>query len=178
MIGSRAKDLTGQRFGRLIALQLDSVRASFAFWACRCDCGAFCVIRGRNLRNGCAKSCGCYARQRIGDRARRHGHCGTVKSPTYVSWSAMLCRVRGTSKAERNRYFERGITVAARWLLFDNFLADMGERPPGTSIDRVNNDGNYEPGNCRWATRKEQVANRSVPPGRAKGSKNNKRGKA
>ncbi len=91
----------------------------------------------------------------------RHGHAlAGQTSKTYDVWKNMLGRVRGYGVASIKNYTSRGITVCARWLSFENFLADMGERPAGMSIDRVNNDGNYEPGNCRWATVVEQLSNR------------------
>lgn len=88
-----------------------------------------------------------------------HGHATKGLSPTYRSWSSMLGRVRGTGST-RDRKAYATVTVCDRWNSFENFLSDMGERPDGTSLDRKDNDGNYEPGNCRWATRKEQSRNR------------------
>jgi hypothetical protein len=92
----------------------------------------------------------------------RHGHGRDGKrTPTYLSWQNMRQRCHNPNTPRWDHYGGRGITVCARWDSFENFLSDMGERPEGTSIDRINNDGNYEPGNCRWATSAEQMSNRS-----------------
>lgn len=96
--------------------------------------------------------------------SRSHGHTKNGFSPTYMSWAGMLRRTNGHSLQKRI-WARKGIVTCERWKKFENFLADMGERPPGTSLDRIDNDGNYEPGNCRWATPKEQARNtaKSVP---------------
>jgi hypothetical protein len=90
----------------------------------------------------------------------RHGHARKKRSPEYQSWMAMMTRCHNASCSAFRHYGGRGITVCARWRLFENFLADMGPRPPGLTLERRDNDGNYEPGNCRWATRSDQVRNR------------------
>lgn len=92
--------------------------------------------------------------------AFRHGHTTGKFSPTYQSWCSMIQRCTNPNRESWPYYGGRGITVCPRWMSFDNFLEDMGERPPGLSLDRIDNDGNYEPGNCRWATPEEQHANR------------------
>lgn len=176
--GALLVDLTGRTFGCLTVLGFaDRVRRS-SRWLCQCSCGGSKVVRGSLLLNGDCASCGCIKREMmaaLGRSGAKHYHRAGNSSSTYRSWQAMLARVRGTSNArDRRNYFERGIAVAERWLSFENFLTDMGERPDGHSIDRVNNDGNYEPGNCRWATPLEQASNRrrGLKVGRPKGSKN------
>ncbi len=119
----------------------------------------------KNARKGESTFCsrGCASARQV-----THGHSArAAKSRTYVSWRSMLNRCKETAKPHHRRsYFERGITVCAQWVdSFETFLRDMGERPPGMSLDRINNDGNYEPGNCRWATQEQQVRNRRKQPG-------------
>jgi len=125
-------------------------------WNCICECGKTAVVRAKLLLNGDTQSCHCLRWERLGESIRKHGESGT---PEYRSWAAMLQRCLNPKDASYHRYGGRGITVCKRWLKLENFLSDMGKRGDGLSLDRINNNGNYEPGNCRWATTKQQHAN-------------------
>lgn len=162
----RKIDITGQRFGRLLVVTDDGDRHvspgghSSILWRCQCDCGAVVSVRGSDLSRGETKSCGCLQRELVAARLRRHGHRHTA---TYGSWMAMLQRCRNPANKRWARYGGRGIKVCDRWLVFENFLADLGERPQGKTLDRwPNPDGDYEPNNCRWATNYQQRHNRSA----------------
>lgn len=150
-------DITGQRFGRLVVLRrLGSAKYGESTWLCRCDCSKNKVILGHSLRQGLTKSCGCLQRERASQTKKKHGASTTE---TYYIWAGMRTRCKNPKATPYKNYGGRGISVCERWNSFDNFLADMGERPPGLSIDRIDNDGNYEPDNCRWATQSEQTGN-------------------
>ena len=162
-------DISGQRFGRLVAVAFshrDDRRRSH--WKFRCDCGTEVVSDSNNVKRGAAASCGCLKAENNRRTWTKHGHAAG-NTPEYESWSAMLARVRATTGRKFSDYGGRGITVCERWLSFESFLADMGPRPQGTSLDRIDNNGNYEPGNCRWATAPQQVKNRR-PSSREKGT--------
>lgn len=147
---------TGERFGRLVALSVDKTFGGLRYWLCRCDCGTSKVIVGVSLRRGHTKSCGCLSIERLRSRRKTHGRSNTS---TYACWQNMRARCTDLSRESFRNYGARGIKVCERWESFDDFFADMGEMPRGHSLERTNNSGNYEPGNCVWATRKTQNRN-------------------
>jgi hypothetical protein len=152
------QDLSGKTFGRLTAIERVYIPfASHAMWKCKCDCGTEKVIAGSSLRRGNIRSCGCFNQECRRERMTTHG---MTKSPEHKIWDAMRQRCDTESNIHYHNYGGRGIKVCERWSRFENFFADMGERPgKHYSIDRINNDGNYEPENCRWTVRIVQARN-------------------
>lgn len=154
----------GSVFGRITVMnQIIGPHGGYRF-ICRCSCGEELNLVAHDLLKAGKKSCGCWFNEIRTKRKRTHGHTNrNWTSGTYLSWRDMHIRCSDRCKDKRNRkhYYLRGIRVCERWGDFLNFLADMGERPEGTSLDRIDNNGDYEPGNCRWATAVQQARNTS-----------------
>lgn len=144
----RETDITGQTFNRLTAVR----RLQGRHWLFRCSCGREKGIGKNHVTAGAIQSCGCAKTK---TRSPREG------LPEYHSWAGMKARCGNPANKKYPRYGGRGIRFDPRWVSFDEFVADMGPRPPGTTLGRIDNDGNYEPSNCRWETPKQQSNNRS-----------------
>lgn len=164
----------GDRFDMLVTVERISGSGENTRWRCHCDCGSECVVSQRMLRRTTkiagAKSCGCFRKSpafasHLSSKMTRHGHCrkmqGTKRSPLWIVWMGIRQRCANPRNRAWSMYGGRGIVMCQRWMdSFEAFVEDMGSRPPGTSIDRIDPNGHYEPGNCRWATDKEQGRNK------------------
>jgi len=164
MLSSKIKNIVGQVFGRLTVVRYSNhrspVKKNSTYWECICRCGQTVIVRGENLKSGSTQSCGCLARKfnrGLHPTLKTHGHSRTK---TYRIWSHICYRCHNPNSADFRNYGQRGITVCDRWLVFENFLEDMGTAPAGTSLDRKDNTKGYYKRNCRWATSKQQANNK------------------
>jgi hypothetical protein len=150
-------DLTGQRYGRLAVISFANSNGRTVRWHCKCDCGAERIVSTTSLRSGTSQSCGCYARERTSETSFVHGMSNTK---IYRLWRSMHERCYDPKNNSYRYYGAKGITVCERWHQFENFYADMGERPADMSLDRIKSTKEYSKENCRWATLKDQARNR------------------
>lgn len=152
-------DLTGNKFGRWTVIKYVGMMK----WVCKCDCGNMRVVKSSSFKNGNSKSCGCLRKDSVVGRFTIHGQSSLngKKTLTYNTWVGMKQRCNYSKHVGYKNYGGRGIKVCKRWDKFENFYKDMGKRPKGTSIDRIDNDRGYTPKNCKWSTKKEQSLNKS-----------------
>ncbi len=158
----RVIDLNGRRFGYLTGLRRDPA-PGYPRWICRCDCGVVKSINSGALRQGRIRSCGCYNMKRRRDRRKHGALVDKKKTPEYATWRGMITRCENPNDKRYASYGGRGITVCARWREdFASFLEDMGEKPKGLTIERLDVNGHYEPSNCIWASKKAQARNKTT----------------
>ena len=153
---SNFQDLTGMKFGRLTVVELHSIAGSKSKWICQCECGGKSTPTGSALKSGNSKSCGCLKLEQTSNINKTHG---MTKTTTYFIWQNMRNRCSKPTNKYYIHYGGRGIGYTPRWESFENFLADMGERPDGLELDRIDNNLGYSKENCRWVSRKEQMRN-------------------
>ncbi len=158
-------DITGKRYGAVVVVSKAPTQVHTR-WYCVCDCGRRFITQGNNLKSGKTKSCGCAQRAMM----TKHGHVGSKGKPTstYITWRAMHLRCKDPKHRSYPAYGGRGITVCEEWGDFAQFLADMGERPDGMTLDRKETNIGYCKSNCRWATPQQQVSNKRKSRGKAR----------
>jgi hypothetical protein len=152
-------DLTGRQFGSLKAIHPTDTRSrGQVVWMCKCRCGNSALVPSYKLTSAHTKSCGCYRSDLATAKNTTHGD---YRSPEHRSWQSMKSRCLNPKSTQYKWYGGRGISVCDKWLTYEGFLADMGRKPAGYELDRIDNNGHYEPANCRWASHRDQSRNKS-----------------
>jgi len=148
----------GQRYNRLVAIEFAGIKKRRCYWKLLCDCGTEKIILAAHVQSGVTRSCGCLQKETFADITRKHGR---RTDPIYRTWAGMIQRCENPHSNAYHRYGGAGVTVCDEWRKdFAKFHADMGPRPQGTSLDRIDGTKGYEPENCRWASVVEQARNR------------------
>lgn len=155
--------MVGRRFGSMVVTAFLGTVNKRRMFECACDCGSKTSVRGPDLRRGAQVSCGCHKSALTAERNKKNATHGMTHTGVYNSWFAMRDRCEKPTSPSWQWYGAKGVRVCDQWQDFKTFFADMGHRPEGCTLDRINPAGNYEPGNCRWATYKEQAANKRRP---------------
>jgi len=154
------KDLSNKRFGRLKVIAFARIAKNRnALWKCECDCGRTIIAYSGRLIAKRLRSCGCLRKELL---IKSHTTHGLSEKPVYITWAIMIQRCTNPKHPNYKYYGGRGIKICKEWMRFENFFADMGDRPKGLTLDRINNNGNYEKENCRWATMTQQARNSRI----------------
>lgn len=165
---NKADDLTGRKYGRLKVISRAENRSGKPAWNCICDCGNKTITPSVRMKNGSTRSCGCLQKEQAAMRVTTHGMSNS--SELHI-WRGIMQRCNNLNHKQYSDYGGRGITVCKRWEKFENFYNDMGNKPKGLSIDRIDNDKGYSPENCRWANNSQQNFNKRMPKNNTSGMK-------